>query len=59
MNLQIVNDKKLSWNYVKKVVIKLTTETLNYEEPLRVEDLIRLHFVTGTLLAEYYSQEKK
>lgn len=59
MKLEIVNDKKLNWNYVKKIMFKITSDTLSYEEPLRLDDIIRIHFITGNIITDYYSQEKK
>jgi hypothetical protein len=59
MRLQIVNDKKLNWSYVKKVVVQITSDTLAYEEPLTIADIAMLHFTTGKLLEEYYAGDKK
>ena len=59
MKIEIINDKKLNWSYVKKAMLKLTTDSLNYEEPLTIQDITRLHFVTGQLLQDYYCEGKK
>jgi len=59
MQLQIINDKKLNWSYVKKVMVKVTDETFNYEAPLSLQEIQRIHFLTGALLQDYYSQDKK
>lgn len=59
MNLQIINDKKLNWSYVKKVMVKITSDTLNYEAPLSITEITRIHFLTGKLLNDYYSGESK
>lgn len=59
MQLQIINDRKFNWSYVRKVMLKITSDSLNYEAPLSVAEITRIHFVTGRLLEEYYSQDKK
>lgn len=58
VRLEIVSDKKLDWSYLKKVTLMLKSETLVYETPLSVAEIHRIHFITGALLADYYSQDK-
>lgn len=59
MNLHIVNDKKLDWNRVDKVKLKFSSDTLSYEESLRISDLQKLYFVIGSLLQDYYFKDNK
>lgn len=59
MQIKIVNDKKLNWSYVKKVMLQITTDNFAFEEPLSIADIARVHFATGKLLEEYYAEERK
>lgn len=58
MKLEIINNKKLDWSYVKKAMVKITHDTLNYEAALSVSELTRIHFITGNLLADYYEESE-
>lgn len=59
VRLEIINDKKLNWSYVKKVTVKIANERIFYEAPISIQEITRIHFITGKLLDEYYSEDKK
>lgn len=54
MYFHIVNDKKLAWGHSRKVMFKLIDGSLNYDDTLSIEDISRLHFITGELLRDFY-----
>lgn len=58
MKIEILNDKKKDFGYVKKISIRFTSGNVVIEEPLTIQQFTELYFTIGKICQEYWSQKQ-